>query len=682
MAKQISDADVFGLVGTPSTNYIKQISDGTTAHDLTVVNGIKFFNGKSDTSGIEWDGVQALEVVIPTLADIVANPVVLKGIINSASDAPENPQDGYLVYIGADGVEFGGQICEAGDMAVYYNGAWHVIQGENQVKLAGTVDASGNYGVVLSETAAKVLEVEGKDLNLSVNYADILGKISAIGNTQISRPLANGQVTVEGKYLTLSSTTGEATDITTSVSIDLPTFLADGTVTIADKVLASSDFTFSEGSFPTISKNVAAITVEASHNMTITASGTGDFVTGVTAIKAVALEDGDATTNNISYVTGITAASGKSFVSGIHAHGTADGETAPDFTVPGVVTVDADANTFATGFSAASDSGDVVSSISVGTVTGTFVTGLTGNGSSVLTSVTFGDADVDTTGTRNWFVTGLGAGTDVVTDVTVGATSLIADNNSSFASNAVVSATVNASHVLVFNTGSFMTPVAISKAADTITKGGLTKGGVKLTGFDSASDTLATGSVNQANTSISYKSLNTAAVSLSQGTVGFHYDKEYSDAYSASMGYKKITVTTADVVKAGAVLSNTAITANIPADTVAVGLNAGTLPSLTIDAPSATISGTVGTALTTESKSWLAVDPAKKSIAGATTWNLVETSEAGAGVIEVADAGRYEATGNVVIPANTFVADIQVSGTSVVLPTLEGSSIDVSRPDF
>ena len=133
------------------------------------------------------------------------------------------------------------------------------------------------------------------------------------------------------------------------------------------------------------------------------------------------------------------------------------------------------------------------------------------------------------------------------------------------------------------------------------------------------------------------------------------------------MGYKKVTVTTADVVKAGAVLENTGITANIPADSVAVGLNAGTLPSLAIAAPTGTISGTVGTALTTESKSWLAVDPAKKSIAGADTWSLVETSVAAEG-IEVAEAGTYSTTGNVVIPADTFVDDVKVSGTSIVTP--------------
>ena len=664
MAKKTISGVNVGLVGESTANYIKQISDGTTAHDLALTKGISFFNG-NDGDAIVWDGTQAIEVVIPSVTDIIQDPVRMVGTVSDGSlPAGLTPSKGDLLYTTND-CTFQGVACEAGDMAIYDGSAWHVIQGENQVKFA-TVDASGNSSVVLSETAAKVLDLEGKALNLSVNYSDILGKISATGNTQISRPLANGQTVVAGKYLTLSSAAGEASDITTAVSIDLPTALASGDVTIADKVLVSGDFTFTSGSFPTISKNAAAITVEASHNMTIAASGTGDFVTGVTAIKAVALEDGDATTNNIAYVAGLSAISGKSFVSGIHAHTEADGQTAPDFTVPGVVTADASANTFATGWGAEADSGEVVSSIAVGEVSGTFVTGLSGNGTSVLTSVTFGDAEQDTQ--RAWFVTGLNTtGTDVVTDVTVGATSLVTDNGSSFASSAMVSASVNASHVLVFNTGSFMTPVKLSKAADTITKGGLIKGGVKLTGFSSASDTLATGNVSQANTTISYKSLAKGAVTLSQDTTGFHFDKAEGAAYSAVMGYKKVTVTTADVVKAGAVLENVAITANIPADSVAVGLNAGTLPSLAIAAPTGTISGTVGTALTTESKSWLAVDPAKKSIAGAATWSLVETSVAAEG-IEVAVADTYSTSGNVVIPADTFVDDVKVSGTSIVTP--------------
>lgn len=642
-----------GFTGVSSANYIKQIFDGSVTHDIAVQKGIKFYNGgKDDSVAVTWDGTQELEVVIPTLADIVANPVVLKGIIKK-DNVPTSGSNGDLYYIGEIG-EYFGVACEPGDMAIYYEGNWNVISGENQIELAGTADDSGNHSVVLSETAAKVINVEGKDLSLSVNYADILGKITADGNGEKTIALKNGKTVISGKYLTLSSVAGVATDITKSVSIDLPTALKSGVVTISNKVLVKDNFTFTSGSFPTIKKNDAPITVNASHSMTIAASGDGSFVTGVDAIKSAKLVNGDSSTNDIAYVAALSAVAGKSFVSGIHAHGAADADKTPDFTVPGVVTADASVNTFVTGVE--DSTSGLVSSITVGKVTGDFVTGLTNGGTSVLTSVTFGDAIEDST--RSWFVTGLADNAAAVTAVDFGEVVVTPQTSDAF-----VSASVN-NHVLSFNTGKFMTSATASLSGTKVTTKAFTKGGVKLTGFSSVSDTLTTGSVQQANTTISYKSLTTGAVTLSQGTTGFHFDKAESDAYSPIMGYKKVEVSAATTTKSGAVLQNTAITATIPANAVVVSLNAGTLPSLTIAAPTGTIAGTVGTELTTVSKDWLAVDPNKKDIAGATTWSLVETSVSTEG-IEVAKAGTYDVNGNTVIEANSFIAAVKVSGTLV-----------------
>lgn len=655
-----------GFTGTSSVNYIKQIFDGSATHDIAVSKGIKFYNGgKDDSVAVTWDGTQELEVVIPTLADIVANPVVFAGTVDengviSWADGYTGPAKGYLVYIQKN-CTFEGEICEAGDMAVYDGTAWRVISGENQIQLAGTTDDSGNHSVVLSETAAKVINVEGKDLSLSVNYVDILGKITADGNGEKTIALKDGKTVISGKYLTLSSSTDKSKDITTSVSIDLPTALANGDVTIPNKVLVSDNFTFTSGSFPTIKMNAAPITVNATHNMTIAASGDGSFVTGVDAIKSAKLVDGDSSTNDIAYVASLSTVDGKSFVSGIHVHGADDTGKTPDFTVPGVVTADASVNTFAKGWSTESDSGDVVSSITVGAVTGDFVTGLEGKGTSVLTGVTFGEAIEDSE--KSWFVTGLEGDAAAVTDVTFGKVVVTPQTSS-----AVVSASVN-NHILSFTTGNFMTSATAALSGTGVTTKGFTKGGVKLTGFSSASDTLKIGSVSQANTTISYKSLTTGAVTLSQGTTGFHFDKAKSDAYKPVMGYKKVNVTAADVLKAGAVLENTAITANIPANQVVVGLNAGTLPSLTIAAPTGELSGTVGTKLTTVSKGWLAVDPDKKLIAGATTWSLVESSDAAEGSIGFAKAGTYDVKGNTVIEKDSFIAAVKVSGTPVSTTT-------------
>ena len=648
-----------GFTGVSSANYIKQIFDGSVTHDIAVEKGITFYNGgKDNATAFTWDGTQPLEVVIPTLGDIVANPVVLKGVINKPGDVPSNnvASNGDLYYIGTTGSYFDPAVaCEAGDMAIYYGGKWNVISGENQIELAGTKDDSGNHSVVLSETAANVIKVEGKDLSLSVNYADILGKITADGNGEKTIALSNGKTTIPGKYLTLSSTTADSKDITTSVSIELPTALKSGAVTISDKVLVKDNFTFTSGSFPTIKKNDAPITVNATHNMTIAASGSGDFVTDVDAIKSARLVNGDSSTNDIAYVAALSAVAGKSFVSGIHAHGAADTDKTPDFTVPGVVTADASVNTFVTGVE--DSTSGLVSSITVGKVTGDFVTGLEGKGTSVLTSVTFGDAIEDST--RSWFVTGLADNAAAVTAVDFGEVVVTPQTSS-----AIVSASVN-NHVLSFNTGNFMTSATAALSGTGVTTKAFTKGGVKLTGFDKASDTLKIGSVSQAEATISYKSLKTGAVTLSQGATGFHFDKAESAAYSPIMGYKKVEVVAASTTKSGAVLQNTAITANISAGAVAVDLNAGTLPSLTIATPTGELAGTVGTELTTVSKDWLAVDPNKKMIAGATTWSLVDTDAAGAGVVEVAKAGTYDVQGNTVIEANSFIAAVKVSGKPV-----------------
>ena len=653
MAKTINGAIGFVSGTTPTANYIQQINAGGATHDIAVKNGIKFFNGGTE---IDWDGTQALEVVIPTLSDIVANPVVLKGVIEKPADVPQKPLDGDLVYIGVSGSYFTPAVaCEAGDMAVYYNKAWHVISGENQISLISPDESTGNKVAALGKTAVDVLDVEGKKLSLAVDYADVRNNVSVSLNPETVVDVLGGKVSVPGKSINLSQAKGTTTDITTAVSIDLPTALKSGNVTISDNVLSSGDFTFKSGSFPTISKNTKAITVNASHNMSIIASGSGSFVTGVDAIKSVAFEGASVGDAAIAYVSGIKSKTGKSFVSGIHAHGAADGNTPADFTVAGVVTAPAASNTFATGFGAASTSGDVVSAVNVGKVTGTFVTGLSGAGTSVLTGVTFGEAIEDST--RSWFVTGLEGDAAAVTGVNFGSVVVTPQT-----SNAFVSASVN-EHVLSFTTGNFMTSATAALTGTGVTTKAFTKGGVKLTGFEKTSDTLTTGSVSQAATSISYKSLNTGVVTLSQETVGYHLDKANSTEYDALMGYKKFLLTDATVTKSGASLSNTGITASIPAESVVVGLNAGTLPSLSIGAPSKTISGTVGTALTTSSVSWLAVKEANKEITIPGAYSLVEVSQGG---IEVAEAAEYNVDkATVTIGKDQFVKDVLVDGTKV-----------------
>ena len=265
--------------------------------------------------------------------------------------------------------------------------------------------------------------------------------------------------------------------------------------------------------------------------------------------------------------------------------------------------------------------------------------------------------------TAQWFYSGLTTGSDVVTDVTVGAVSFVS-GNSNFTGSAIVSASVS-NHVLSFSTGSFMTPVSLSKADDTITKGGFSKTGVKIEGTSISAKGFTTAALSQAATSVSYKNVLTGDVTLSQSSIAYFFDKAEDHNYETVMGYVKHSATAADVTKNGAKLENTAITATIAADTVAVGLTGGTLPSLTVGTPTGTISGTVGTSLTTSVVSWLGVDESKKEIAvpGAYTFGVVASDASGA--VAVAAASTYSLDGaEVTIAAGTYVTDVLVDGTS------------------
>lgn len=667
MSKRLQNNEVIGLVGTSASEWIQEIQAGETTHAIAVKHGIKFFNGKQDTEGIEWDGVQDLEVIIPTLADIVSNPVTLKGVIDDAEDIPSSVSNGDLYYIGTDGVTVGGQLCEAGDMAIYYNNAWHVISGENQITInaaAATVDGADNL-FTISGTAKTLLTVEGKTLSVALDYADVAAKTKVVKDGLAGISVVGGTVAVDGMSIALTYTSSASQDIATGMSIDLPTSLASGAVSIDQNVLEASNFSFTSGSLATATKNAASISIDASTNISVE----GTFVTEVSAVGGVSIVSTAAadTADKIAFATGLSAVSGTDFITNVRVYdSTKDEGKTPAFEIPGAVTVTG-VSTFVTGLGATeAASGDVVTSVSVGAVTiatgNDIVTGLTGEGSTVLTSVEFGSASKSA---DQWFYDGLTEGSDVVTDVTVGAVSLVADNNGG--APAIVNASVNASHVLVFNTSNFQTPVTISQASSTISKKGFSKGGVTLTGFSSASDTLTFGGISQAATTVSFKDFATDSLSISLGSATQYFiDTAKDHAYTAEMGYAKLSVTDATVSTGSPSLTNTGITAAIPANTVVTEISGGVLPSFSVGAATGTLTGSVGTALTTESRSWLAVNPDKRNVAGAGSYALTSDSAAEGIVgsaITVAAADTYElANATVTIASGNFVTAVEISG--------------------
>ena len=529
----------------------------------------------------------------------------------------------------------------------------------------------------ITGTPKTILDVEGKTVSLKIDYADVRSKIAVVKNNQaVTLDVDNGEVVVAPTYLGLVQAQGSTKDISTSVSIDLPTALASGAVTI-DPVLQEADFTFNGGAFPTAVKNSSTLTVSASHSMTIgkeygSNGDNGDYITNVSAIKGISFVQGTDSSHVLSYVSGLVAATGKTFVSGIHVYNSETDTGDADLTIAGIPTIDAAANTFVSGLSDAAASGDVLSSITVGAVTiGTgsdVLTGLSGGTNAVVTSVTFGDAVKNTS--LDWFLTGLGESNttsgDVVTGVTVGATSLIADNGSQFAGSAMVSASVS-NHVLTFTTGSFMQPVALSKAADTVTYKSFNTAGVSLNGFTQTSDVFTKGGISQASTTMSYKSLLSKAVTLTGGTsVSYKFDKAEEHAYDVVREYKNLSYTDATVSKNSPKLENTGITATIASGAVVVDLNAGTLPTLTIGSATGTISGTVGTSLTTTEVSWLGVDASQKEIDVVGGYTLEVVASNAEGAVTVAAASTYGvANGTVTIASDTFVTDVTVEGSSV-----------------
>lgn len=646
-----------------SENWIKQIAVGESTYDIAVQNGITFTKTGSDP--ITWDGTADLTVAIPTLADIVTSPVVFAGTVAAddtiswAQGYQAPAQKGYLVYITA-ACSFAGQACEPGDMAVYDGTAWRVVSGENQWSFGnGSTDGDRTIIKVGFETK-DILTIEGKTLALSLPL--VVAKNSA--STELS--LENATLETAAVYLRLSQSAGSSVDVADAGhSISIPTALASGAVTLANNtVLTSADFTFTQGSLPSATKNADVISATVTNNMSVS----GTFVTELSAIKGVAIVDAaSADAGSFGFVSGLSVSDGAAFVSGIHAYDATkdEGKTA-DLTLWGAVSAAAANNTFATGWDAEAASGEVLSAVTVGAVSvstdgSDLVRGLDGNASSVITSVSFGSAV--SSAEVSWFYSGLqDGGTDVVTDVTIGAVSLESDSSSSFAGSAMTGASVS-NHVLSFSTGSFMQPVKLSKTADSITKKGFVKSGVSLTGFGSSSASILKGGIAQAATTFSYKSLATGAVTLTQASTSYFFDKANSASYSALMSYKKLSLTDATFSTGSPELTNTTITATIPANTVVTDFSAGSLPSLTIAAPTTTITGSVGTELTFgEEISWTGVDPEKSviSIAGAYTLVSVDPCNDTTGAVIAAANSTYALSGSAkaLIPSDAFVTDV------------------------
>lgn len=661
-------------------NYISQINAGGELYDIATHHGIKFFNGAADNTGIVWNGITDLEVRIPVITDLINTPIQFAGTVDETGaiiynpGVEETPKSGYLVFITKD-CKFNEIACEAGDMAVYDGLKWNVVTGENQVEILN-VGENNIANVVLTAVAKDVLTVEGKHLHLSVDYTGVEDVLKIDRNAKVELTTKDGTTTVEPMYIKLTKAADTTSTIGETKTLNIPTKLADGAVTINEKVLSKKDFTFTAGTLPTIKKNDKAIAATVNKTLAVGKKGEngaeGDYVATIdNAIKSATLTQTDTAAGaTLSFVKGLTQSAGDKFVNGIHV-ATGDEEIAGkgDFVIPGKASMAG--KTFVTGLGdAEAAEGDVLSSVSVGAVTiskeGTdVVTGLgvekTDATGQVITSVTPNSIAQDAS--KTWFYSGLSdaktTGFDVVTNIEIGDVSLVADAASNLKKSVLETATVN-DHVLSFGKVDVSAPVKVSQAKSTISGKSFIQSGVKLEGFAVKSADLVKGGISQADTTVKYKSFTTGSDALTYADdVKYYFDKVASSKYTADMGYATFTTVNSVITKNTPVLQGE-ISVSVPTNSVAVDFaDAGELPSLNIaEVATGALTASVDTALTTAPESFIALKSEDINVSGAYT---LETPETGEDAITVAKAGAYGLDGaHCDIPEDSFVTNVSV----------------------
>ena len=601
-----------------SENWIKQIAAGGQTYDIAVAHGLTF---KTGTKTQSWDGTSAVEVKIPTLSDLVANPIVFagtvgdNGVITWVKGYGTDAKTGYLVYIQKD-CTFEGEICEAGDMAVYDGTAWRVISGENQVSIkAGTDPASGATAVELSATAKSVLYVEGKELALKLP-AELLKGVDVTKNVDKVISFNEGAIaSVDGKWITLTHTpAAEATAIGSNKTIALPSVLANGEVNFTgDTALVQPGDIAKVWTAGKDGKHQSAeVSVAVSGNVTLTKGEGGDFVTGwtpttdsfvKTAVKSATLSvvtsDDDAIAINPFVASNPTFSNDTTLFGKAIVTAAADA----DFIIPGAVSI-------STETSKPSSNGVVVG----------------------VTLPTLGDA---TSFTDTNYVAA-DASTGVITSI---ANPTVTVNNG----DVVASATVS-EHVLTFTTAT-VTATATQGAA-TYKKAQYKKTVVSNT------------------PGISYGSIQTAAGQ------GYKLEKQAVNATFTPGAINYMGVQTTDVSAADKASAYTGLTASKGAYTAALSA-AGTIasgavitsvtdakvPVLGTVTATGKITGSVATTLTTSNVKVgeFASDSASINIG---TWALGESNTEVPGGIAVGKNGNAKVTGAITIVSGTYVTDV------------------------
>lgn len=549
MAENIISNKVNGHDGVAVTNWISQINAGGTVYDIATHHGITFKDGKGDNSGVVWNGLTDLEIVIPSVTDIVQTPIEFAGTVGADgevswnADHTDGPKVGYLVFVTAD-CTFGGAACEAGDMAIYDGAKWNIVSGENQVKIVGATDSSitdGNRTVVKVGAAKDVLVVEGKALSLTLDYADLNDNHLATSKGEVTS-VAFDTMTVGSVGIKLNKADDVVNTIGEEKSFAKATALKDGTVTLnnATGLVNGIEWgTFDAGTATTSQKNTNLDLVVSGGDLNLTSKQSeGDFVDSV-KINAVTFADAtNGEAGSIHMVTDIVAGKGQSFVNGIHVTGA---EETADLTIKGYMTTEK-ANV-------------------------KFVEGLEG-GLTPVTSITTGGIEL-TDGTD--FATGFGnesTSGDVVSSVSV-----TANNNTSVLNSASVE-----NHVLSFGSTNVTSGVSTTCGYKSLTKGkyAYTAPVANTTAF------VTSGFTNVDD-------------------VKYTFGKAQETTYTTTTDDWKLNTPELTVTYGGYGFDDGGMKANVPAGTFIASVTAGNLPSWTgYDFTTVDVTGSVKTELTTE----------------------------------------------------------------------------------
>lgn len=530
--------------GAAVTNWISQINAGGTVYDIATHHTVTFVEGNGGTK-TAWNGLSDIEVIIPSITDIVQTPIEFVGTVKDGNIEWKNGHSapagaGNLVFITND-CTFEGIACEAGDMAIFDGEKWNIVTGENQVELVGTTDKNNRLTIAVG-SAKDVLTVEGKTLALTLDYADINAHLTT-GDVEDVK-FANA--TVGDAYVKLTYEGDQAPmTIGTDINLDKASALKDGTVDLKNAKGLVNSVTFGEfnaGKLPVYNPNSEGkFTVNGGDLSLSSGLATGGHFIDSVSMDAVTFEtavDGD--DNKIKMVTGIVAGDGKEFLKGIHITG--EDETA-DFTIAGFV----------------KPTKDNVQ----------FVEGLEG-GLTPVTSITDGNFELVS---GSDLATGFGdaatgKGGEVLSNVTVTPV-----KNANVLSTATVT-----DHVLSFGNVDVMSDVTVAYESRSLNKTGFkytapqaTKTAFVTSGFTKVAD------------------------------VDYTFGRDKETTYTTTEAMWKLNTPSLKVTQGMYSFNDSGMVATIPSSTFIASVTPGELPSLTDGKVGTTdVTGTVGTELSYE----------------------------------------------------------------------------------